>query len=67
MIDVRRGGGELQVRLAGWDAFAVCWRFSRQWQVPVSKIVRVYVRPARPALPVKSRTHWGPTMPELLA
>lgn len=65
MIDVRVGTGELHVRLAGWDAFAVCWRFSWQWQVPVSKIVRVYVRPARPALPVKSRTHWGPDLPEL--
>ena len=53
------------MRLAGWDAFAVCWRLSWQWEVPVSKIVRVYVRPARPALPVRSRTRWGPRLPEL--
>lgn len=65
MIDVHTGEGRLHVRLAGWDAFAVCWQLSWQWEVPVSKIVRVYVRPARPALPVKSRTHWGPRLPEL--
>ncbi len=65
MIDVRVDGGKLHVRLAGWDPFAVCWRFSWQWEVPVSKVVRVYVRPARPALPVRSRTHWGPQLPEL--
>jgi hypothetical protein len=51
--------------LAGWDAFAVCWRLSWEWEVPVSKIVRVYVRPARPALPIRSRTRWGPRLPEL--
>ena len=65
VIDVRADGGKLRVRLAGWDAFAVCWRFSWQWEVPVSKIVRVYVRPARPALPARSRTQWGPHLPEL--
>lgn len=46
VIDVRVDGGNLHVRLAGWDAFAVCWRLSWEWEVPVSKIVRVYVRPA---------------------
>jgi len=65
VIDVRVGGGKLHVGLAGWDAFAVCWRSSWQWEVPVGKIVRVYVRPARPALPLRSRTHWGPKLPEL--
>ena len=65
MIDVRVGGGKLHVGLAGWDAFAVCWRSSWQWEVPVGKIVRVYVRPARPALPFKSRSHWGPKLSEL--
>ena len=65
MIDVQVDGGKLHVRLAGWDAFAVCWRFSWQWEVPVSKVVRVYVRPARPALPIRSRTRWGPRLPEL--
>jgi hypothetical protein len=57
-------GGKLRVRLAGWDAFACCWRFSWECEVPVSKIVRVCVRPARPALPLKSRTQWGPRLPE---
>jgi hypothetical protein len=65
VIDVRVDGGKLRVRLAGWDAFAVCWRLSWEWEVPVSKIVRVYVRPARPALPIRSRTRWGPRLPEL--
>jgi hypothetical protein len=65
VIEVRVDGGKLHVRLAGWDAFAVCWRLSWQWEVPVSKIVRVYVRPARPALPIRSRSHWGPRLPEL--
>ena len=65
MIDVRVEAGKLRVRLAGWDAFAVCWQRSWQWEVPVSKIVRVYVRPARPAISIKSRTHWGPRVPEL--
>lgn len=65
VIDVRVGGGKLHVRLAGWDAFAVCRRLSWEWEVPVSKIVRVYVRPARPALPIRSRTRWGPRLPEL--
>ena len=65
MIDVQVDAGKLHVRLAGWDAFAVCWRSSWQWEVPVSKVVRVYVRPARPALPIRSRTRWGPRLPEL--
>jgi hypothetical protein len=33
--------------------------------VPVSKIVRVYVRPARPAVGLRSRILWGPRAPEL--
>jgi hypothetical protein len=65
VIDVRVDAGKLHVRLTGWDAFAVCWRLSWEWEVPVSKIVRVYVRPARPALPIRSRTRWGPCLPEL--
>jgi hypothetical protein len=65
VIDVQVDAGKLHVRLSGWDAFAVgLWR-SWQWEVPVSKIVRVYVRPARPAVSIKSRTHWGPRLPEL--
>ena len=65
MIDVQVAGRTLRVRLTGWDAFAFCWRMSWECAVPVSKIVRVYVRPARPALPIKSRSHWGPRLPEL--
>jgi len=65
VIEVQVDGGKLRVRLTGWDAFAVGWRRSWQWEVPVSKIVRVYVRPARPALSVRSRTRWGPRVPEL--
>lgn len=65
MIDVHVAGGMLHVRLSGNDAFAVCWRRSWQWEVPVSKIVRVYVRPARPALGIRSRILWGPHVPEL--
>jgi hypothetical protein len=65
VIEVQVAGGKLRVRLTGWDAFAVGWRRSWQWEVPVSKIVRVYVRPARPALSVRSRTRWGPRVPEL--
>ena len=67
MIDVRVDGGKLHVRLAGWDAFAVCWRRSWQWEVPVSKIVRVYVRPARPGqrCPSGAAPTGGPRLPEL--
>ena len=65
MIDLRVAAGTLRVRLAGWDAFAFCWRFTWQCEVPVSKIVRVWVRPARPALPLRSRSRWGPHLPEL--
>ncbi len=65
VIDVRVDRGKLYVRLTGWDAIDVCWRRSWQWEVPVSKIVRVYVRPARPAVSIRSRTHWGPHAPEL--
>jgi hypothetical protein len=65
VIDVRVDAGKLHVRLSGWDAFDVCWRRSWQWEVPVSKIVRVYVRPARPAVGIRSRIHWGPRAPEL--
>ncbi len=65
MINVRVDGGKLRVRLTGWDAFAFCWRFSWYCEVPTSKIVRVYVRPARPALAIKSRTHWGPHLNEV--
>lgn len=57
--------GQLRVRLTGWDAFAVCWRSSWAWDVPLSNIVRIYIRPARPALMVRSRSKWGPRNTEL--
>jgi hypothetical protein len=44
------------VPLTGWDAFLFCWRLSWSYEVPVSKIVRVYVRPARTAVGAKSAT-----------
>ena len=57
--------GQLRVRLTGWDAYAVCWRSAWAWDVPLSNIVRVYVRPARPALMFRSRVRWGPHADEL--
>jgi hypothetical protein len=33
--------------------------------VPLGNVVRVYVRPARPALPMRSRAQWGPRLPEI--
>jgi hypothetical protein len=65
VIDVQVDAGKLRVRLSGWDAFDVCWRRSWQWEVPVSKIVRVYVRPARPPVGYRSGIRWGPRVPEL--
>jgi hypothetical protein len=53
VISVQVSKGMLRVRLSGWDAFATCWRRSWEYEVPVSKIARVYVRPARPALGIK--------------
>ena len=60
MISVQVSKGMLRVRLSGWDAFATCWRRSWEYEVPVGKIARVYVRPAKPAIGIKSRTAWGP-------
>ena len=51
--------------LTGWDAFLFCWRLSWSYEVPVSKTVRVYVRPARTAVGAKSATMWGPRASEL--
>ena len=65
MIDVRVENDQLRVRLTGWDAFSFCWRPSWSHEVPVSKVVRVYVRPARPAVGARSATRWGPRAPEL--
>jgi hypothetical protein len=65
MINVQVSNSMLRVRLSGWDAFATCWRRSWEYEVPVSKIARVYVRPARPAIGIKSRTAWGPRAPEI--
>ena len=65
MINVQVSNGMLRVRLSGWDAFATCWRRSWEYEVPVGKIARVYVRPAKPAIGIKSRTAWGPRSPEL--
>jgi hypothetical protein len=50
VINVQVSNGMLRVRLSGWDAFATCWRRSWEYEVPVSKIARVYVRPAKPAI-----------------
>jgi hypothetical protein len=65
VINVQVSNGMLRVRLSGWDAFATCWRRSWEYEVPVGKIARVYVRPAKPAIGIKSRTAWGPRSPEL--
>jgi hypothetical protein len=65
VIDVRVENDQLRVRLTGWDAFSFCWRPSWSYEVPVSKVVRVYVRPARPAVGARSATRWGPRAPEL--
>ncbi|HEY5351112.1 MAG TPA: hypothetical protein VIK57_01525 [Streptosporangiaceae bacterium] len=65
MIDVRVENGQLSVRLSGWDALSFCWRPSWFYKVPASKIVRVYVRPARPAMEARNATLWGPRAPEL--
>ena len=65
MIDVLVENDQLRVRLTGWDAFSFCWRPSWSYEVPVSKIVRVYVRPARPPVGARSATLWGPRAPEL--
>jgi hypothetical protein len=65
VIDVRVENGQLRVRLTGWDALSFCWRPSWSYEVPVSKVVRVYVRPARPAVGARSATRWGPRAPEL--
>src|ERR1700723_2680435 len=54
VIDVRVENDQLRVRLTGWDAFSFCWRPSWSYEVPVSKVVRVYVRPARPAVGARS-------------
>jgi hypothetical protein len=65
VIDVQVRAGQLRARLTGRDSFAVCWRSSWAWDVPLANIVRVYVRPAKPALGYRSRVQWGPKAVEL--
>jgi hypothetical protein len=54
LIDVKVESDRLRVRLTGWDSFSFCWRLLWDCEVPISKIVRVYVVAAEPPLNVRA-------------